>query len=144
MTNSRCEHDFLPGQCSSCKKAPFGLNENVFITKNSQAFHNDSSCSFLESGQNFAEKRGGTKQPHLVRRWDQVITELGACEWCCALFLTENLSPKIRCLAKISGKWVLVRFLRDRFVDFGSKEFQVYDEVHNRIHFLDSDEIQFL
>jgi hypothetical protein len=144
MPELRCEHDFLPNQCSTCKPPPFGLNANVFVTKNSQAFHNESSCSFLESGQNFAEKRGGTKQQHLIRRWDEVITSLGACEWCCALFLSENQNPKINCLAYISNNWISVRFLRDRFVDSRYKEFQVYHEESRKIYFLTSDKIEFI
>lgn len=142
MSEQRCEHDFLPGQCSACKPAPLGINTNVFITKNSQAFHNDPDCAFLESGQDFAEKRGGTKQHLLFRKWDQVFANLGPCEWCCALYHSEISGIKTYCLASINGKKLKVRYLRDRYVDYGEKEFQVFDENERQIYFIDPFDVE--
>lgn len=142
MKEIRCEHDFLPGQCSACKPPPKGININVYITKNSQAFHNDQECAFLESGQDFAEKRGGTKQNLLLRRWDHVFANLGPCEWCCALYHSEISVEKTYCIAKISGKEIQVRYLRDRYVDYSEKELQVYDEKNQQIYFIDPFDVE--
>jgi hypothetical protein len=39
MSEARCIHDFLTGQCGHCKPPPFGINEVVFTTKGGQVFH---------------------------------------------------------------------------------------------------------
>ncbi len=36
MSESRCIHEFIEGQCGSYKPAPLGINEFVYTTKGGQ------------------------------------------------------------------------------------------------------------
>ena len=85
MSEERCIHDLLEGQCSSCKPAPFGINEIVYTTKGGQAFHNWEDCGFLRSGQDFAISKGQDNHPINPTKWSNVYYTIGPCEWCCAL-----------------------------------------------------------
>ena len=53
-----CIHELAVGQCSHCKEPPIGINKTVYVTKGGMAFHNDSMCETLNSGQAEAEIKG--------------------------------------------------------------------------------------
>jgi hypothetical protein len=121
----RCIHDFYVGECGYCVDMPFGLNEVVFRTTFGKAFHNWKNCEYLESGQKFAESKGGLATEILPITWSSASQNLYPCEWCCALFYSkgEDLED---CLITINGGQKLAKIVRDRYLGKNIREFQVY------------------
>ena len=125
MKANRCIHDFLPGECGSCKPKPDLINETVFTTRAGQVFHNWSDCAFLRAGQSTADNLGFRNHPIEPRNWSSVFWDKGPCEWCCALYNLRNESPSY-CEARINGNWVKVQFIKERFTSYGHREVQVW------------------
>jgi hypothetical protein len=142
MSEARCIHDFLAGQCGHCKPPPFGINEVVFTTKGGQVFHNWHDCAFLREGQFLAESRGQDNHPILPTKWSEVFNSNGACEWCCALHHSKGKEMK-NCEALIDGKWMQVLHIRERFTNIKHREHQVLLADSGLIYFVTQDEVRF-
>jgi hypothetical protein len=138
---TRCIHDMLEGQCSSCKPVPFGINEVVYTTKGGQAFHNWEDCEFLRSGQDFATSKGQANHPINPTKWSNVYYLIGPCEWCCALHHLRD-SELAKCEAFINGEWIDAFHLKDRFISAKLREYQVYVEETGLIHFVQSESVR--
>lgn len=129
---TRCIHDFLLGECGYCKEMPFGLKDVVYRTTYGKAFHNWNNCEYLESGQKFAESKGGSATEIISITWSSASHDLYPCEWCCALFYSkgEDLED---CLVTINGGQKPAKIVKDRYLGKNIREFQVYfpetDEV---------------
>ena len=126
MSEVRCLHDFLPGQCYICdSELPFGIYETVYKTKGGAVFHNLRDCVYLYSGQNFAESRGKGNHPINPTPWHSVFNSIGACEWCCAAHNVgrENLK---QCQVMKDGNWLEALWVRDRYEGHGLYEHLVY------------------
>lgn len=86
MSEKRCEHDFLLGQCSLCKEPPIGINAIVYTTKGGQVFHNRHDCEYLQAGQEFAMSKGFDNHMVTPTSWQSVIDTYPPCEGCCASY----------------------------------------------------------
>ena len=124
MSTERCKHDFLLGQCGSCKEKPERINEQVFATKTGQVFHNWVDCAFLRIGQSSADSQGLRNHPIERKHWSSVFWTLGPCEWCCAFYNIQEETP-IYCEAEIDGRWVTAQKIKERFTIYGHREIQV-------------------
>ena len=141
VVQDRCIHDLLEDQCGHCKSAPYGIQEMVFTTKGGQVFHNWEDCAFLKEGQDLAEAKGHNTHQILQRKWSEVFSSLGACEWCCALHHLKGVEMR-KCQAFIEGSWRNVSIVKERFTGFKQREFQVYESESNYIYFLSQKEIR--
>lgn len=133
MSEVRCLHDFLPGQCYICHaQIPFGIYETVYRTKGGAVFHNLRDCAYLISGQNFAESRGKSNHPINPTPWHSVFNSIGACEWCCA---AHNLGRESleQCRVFMDGQWIDALWVRDRYISHGVFENLVYFDSSNKI-----------
>lgn len=82
MSQSRCIHDFLPGQCAICQ-VPEGLTPRVYITGGGEVFHRDPGCAALLAGQNKARsRRRRIHRPRQLPLVEARIKGRGACTWC--------------------------------------------------------------
>ena len=141
MVEVRCIHDFLEGQCASCKSAPFGINNIVYTTRGGQAFHNWPDCEFLSSGQDFATKKGYVNHPINPTKWSNVFYTMGPCEWCCAHHhLRDSELPK--CEVLVDGEWVLAFHIRERYISTKRREHQVYIQATGLIHRVSSTSVR--
>lgn len=125
MSQSRCKHDFLRGECGACKPRPERINETVFTTRAGQVFHNWPDCAFLRAGQTSADNKGFRNHPVEPRNWSAVFWDMGPCEWCCAFYNLRDEKP-IYCEAKIGNQWIRVQFIKERFTVYGHREVQVW------------------
>jgi hypothetical protein len=83
MTEERCEHDMLRGQCATCASATPGSTNRVYRTAGGQAFHRRQTCEWLHKGQHQAERRD--QQVHPVQVTDVVDARaagLAPCRYC--------------------------------------------------------------
>jgi len=122
---TRCVHDFLTGECGYCKEMPFGLKDVVYRTTFGKAFHNWDNCEYLESGQKFAESKGGSATEILSITWSSASQNLYPCEWCCALFYSKGQDLE-DCLITINGGQKPAKIVKDRYLGKNIREFQVY------------------
>lgn len=58
MSDDRCIHDFLPGQCALCEVPPPGARPKGHRTRGGSAYHKDRDCPWLAAGQNRAHRSG--------------------------------------------------------------------------------------
>ena len=141
MSDARCIHDLLEGQCSNCKPTPFGINEIVYTTKGGQAFHNWDDCEFLRSGQDFASSKGQNNHPINPTKWSSVYYTIGPCEWCCALHhLRDSELP--RCEALVDGSWIDAVHVKERYTSVKRREHQVYVEESGLFYFLENESVR--
>jgi hypothetical protein len=117
-----CIHELGPGQCAFCREVPFGIESTVFKTSYGKAYHNWNNCEYLESGQKFAESKGGNATEIVPVPWSKVAQDMYPCEWCCALFYAKNteLEDCIVDEGSISrpGKIVKDRYLGRKFREY--------------------------
>jgi hypothetical protein len=134
---TRCIHDFLLGECGYCKELPFGLNGVVYRTTYGKAFHNWNNCEYLESGQKFAESKGGSATDIISITWSSASQNLYPCEWCCALFYSkgEDLED---CLVTVNGGQKPAKIVKDRYLGKNIREFQIYFPETNEIEIMTS------
>jgi hypothetical protein len=133
----RCIHDFLQGECGYCMEIPFGINEIVYKTTFGKAFHNWKNCEYLESGQKFAESKGGNATEVISIPWSAANENLYPCEWCCALFYSKGKNLE-DCLVTIHDSQVPAKIVKDRYLGKNIREFQVYFQETNEIEILTS------
>jgi hypothetical protein len=133
----RCIHDFLIGECAYCKGTPFGMNEVVYRTTFGKAFHNWKNCEYLESGQKFAESKGGNATEVISIPFSAASENLYPCEWCCALFYSKGLGLE-DCLVILSEGQVPAKIVKDRYLGRNIREFQIYFPETNEIEILTS------
>ena len=122
---TRCIHDFLMGECGYCKETPFGLRDVVYRTTFGKAFHNWENCEYLESGQKFAESKGGSATEIFSITWASASQNLYPCEWCCALFYSKGEDLE-ECLITINGNEKPAKIVKDRYLGRNIREFQIY------------------
>jgi len=131
----RCIHDFLQGECGYCLETPFGLNGVVYRTTFGKAFHNWNNCEYLESGQKFAESKGGSSTEIIPITWSLANANLYPCEWCCALFYSKGLDLE-DCLVTVNGSQKPAKIVKDRYLGKNIREFQVYFPESNEIEIM--------
>ena len=134
--NEECIHELPKDQCGDCRKPPIGINEFVYVTEQGQAFHNWQDCAFLISGQNFAEKKGFNTHEIVARKWSTVFMSKGACEWCCAVYVSRE-KQRPDCLVKVDGIWVQAALVRDRYKGHGRHDYQVILKSTGEIRIVD-------
>jgi len=142
MSNARCLHDFLEGQCGVCKPIPLWINKTVYTTKGGQVFHNWPDCAFLAEGQLSAQRRGQQIHPILPINWSEVFYSFGACEWCCALYHLRG-KPVHNCYAYVNGKWEPALHIKERFTGYSKREHQVLRPETNEILLLSHEKVSF-
>jgi len=133
--SNRCIHDFAPGECGYCTETPFGINGVVFRTTFGKAFHNWNNCEYLESGQKFAESKGGSSTDIIPIVYSAASSSLYPCEWCCALHYSKGLNLE-DCLIKSNEGDKPAKIIKDRYLGKNIREYQIY--------FPDSGEIEIL
>jgi len=116
---------------------PFGLNEVVFRTTFGKAFHNWKNCEYLESGQKFAESKGGSSTEIISTTWTAANEHLYPCEWCCALYYSKGLDLE-DCMVSLNGKQQPAKIVKDRYKGKNLREFQIYFPETNDIEILTS------
>ena len=134
---TRCIHDFIFEECGYCKEIPFGLNEVVYRTTFGKAFHNWRNCEYLESGQKFAESRGGASSEIRSTTWTAANENLYPCEWCCALFYSRGVGLE-DCMVNLDGTQKPGKIVKDRYLGKNLREFQVYFPETNEVEILTS------
>jgi hypothetical protein len=117
-----CIHELGPGECAFCREVPFGIESTVFRTSFGKAFHNWDNCEYLESGQKFAESRGGTSTDIIPVRWASVANEMYPCEWCCALSYTQNQELE-ECLVESNSESRVGKIVKDRYLGRKLREY---------------------
>lgn len=121
MANT-CVHELGPGECAYCREVPYGIEPTVFRTRFGKAFHNWDNCEYLESGQKFAESRGGTPTEILPVGWSKISSELYPCEWCCALFYAQNQDLE-DCLVEDESNSRIGKIVKDRYLGRKLREY---------------------
>lgn len=117
-----CVHELGPGECAYCREVPYGIESTVFRTRFGKAFHNWENCEYLESGQKFAESRGGTPSDILPVSWSKISTEMYPCEWCCALFYARNQDLE-DCLVEDESTSRVGKIVKDRYLGRKLREY---------------------
>lgn len=117
-----CIHELGPGECAFCRELPFGIELTVFRTSFGKAFHNWDNCEYLESGQKFAESRGGASTDVIPVRWASVANEMYPCEWCCALSYTQNQELE-ECLVQDELSSRVGKIVKDRYLGRKLREY---------------------
>lgn len=117
-----CIHELGPGECAFCREVPFGIESIVFRTSFGKAFHNWDNCEYLESGQKFAESRGGTSSEIVPVRWASVANEMYPCEWCCAASYTQNQELE-ECLVESNSVSRIGKIVKDRYLGRKLREY---------------------
>lgn len=117
-----CVHELGPGECAYCREVPYGIESTVFRTRFGKAFHNWENCEYLESGQKFAESRGGTPSDILPVSWSKISTEMYPCEWCCALFYARNQDLE-DCLVEDESTTRVGKIVKDRYLGRKLREY---------------------
>ncbi len=117
-----CIHELGPGECAFCRELPFGIESTVFRTSFGKAFHNWDNCEYLESGQKFAESRGGTSTEIIPVRWASVANDMYPCEWCCALSYTQNQELE-ECLVESNSVSRVGKIVKDRYLGKKLREY---------------------
>ena len=117
-----CIHELGPGECAYCREVPYGIESTVFRTRFGKAFHNWDNCEYLESGQKFAELRGGTPSDILPVSWSKISTEMYPCEWCCALFYARNQDLE-DCLVEDESTSRVGKIVKDRYLGRKLREY---------------------
>lgn len=135
LMGTRCIHDFLVGECGYCQELPFGLNSVVYRTTFGKAFHNWNNCEYLESGQKFAESKGGSATDIISITWSSASQNLYPCEWCCALFYSKGLDLE-DCLVTVNGSQKPAKIVKDRYLGKNIREFQIYFPETNEIEIM--------
>jgi hypothetical protein len=135
LMGTRCIHDFLLGECGYCQELPFGLNGVVYRTTFGKAFHNWNNCEYLESGQKFAESKGGSATDIISITWSSASQNLYPCEWCCALFYSKGLDLE-DCLVTVNGSQQPAKIVKDRYLGKNIREFQIYFPETNEIEIM--------
>jgi hypothetical protein len=141
MSNQRCLHDLLIGQCSHCMKPPWGINPIVYTTKGGDSFHNWSECTYLASGQDYAYSQGKNNHPINPIQWSAVQDSRSPCEWCCAIFLASK-EKLLKCKANIDGQWVDALFAKSIYAGPKQKINQILDPRTNLVYFLSNNEVK--
>lgn len=129
---SRCIHDFAFDECGYCKATPFGINPVVYRTSFGKAFHNWNNCEYLESGQKFAESKGGSSSDIIPITFSAAIQNLYPCEWCCALYYSKGLNLE-DCMVSVNGSDKPAKIVKDRYLGKNIREFQIYFPESNEI-----------
>jgi hypothetical protein len=120
-----CIHDFAPGQCGYCKETPFGLTDVVFKSRYGTAFHIWKECEYLESGQKFAESKGGTASEITPILLTEATEKLYPCEWCCALYYTKGEDLEDCLITKPEGTRP-AKIVKHRYLGRNMREYQIY------------------
>jgi hypothetical protein len=141
MSNQRCLHDLLIGQCSHCKKPPWGINPIVYTTKGGDSFHNWSECTYLASGQDYAYSQGMNNHPINPIQWSAVQDSRSPCQWCCAIFLISK-EKLLKCKANIDGQWLDALFAKSTYAGPKQKINQILDPRTNLVYFLSNNEVK--
>jgi len=141
MSDQRCLHDLLIGQCSICKKPPWGINPIVYTTKGGDSFHNWNECTYLASGQDYAYSQGKNNHPINPIQWSAVQDSRSPCEWCCAIFLASK-EKLLKCKANIDGQWVDALFAKSIYAGTKQKINQILDPRTNLVYFLSNNEVK--
>ena len=141
MSDQRCLHDLLIGQCSHCMKPPWGINPIVYTTKGGDSFHNWNECTYLASGQDYAYSQGKNNHPINPIQWSAVQDSRSPCEWCCAIFLASK-EKLLKCKANIDGQWVDALFAKSIHAGPKQKINQILDPRTNLVYFLSNNEVK--
>ena len=141
MSNQRCLHDLLIGQCSHCKKPPWGINPIVYTTKGGDSFHNWNECTYLASGQDYAYSQGKNNYPINPIQWSAVQDSRSPCQWCCAIFLVSK-EKLLKCKANIDGQWLDALFAKSTYAGPKQKINQILDPRTNLVYFLSNNEVK--
>ena len=141
MSDQRCLHDLLIGQCSICKKPPWGINPIVYTTKGGDSFHNWNECTYLASGQDYAYSQGKNNHPINPIQWSAVQDSRSPCEWCCAIFLASK-EKLLKCKANIDGQWLDALFAKSTYAGPKQKINQILDPRTNLVYFLSNNEVK--
>ena len=141
MSNQRCLHDLLIGQCSHCKKPPWGINPIVYTTKGGDSFHNWNECTYLASGQDYAYSQGMNNHPINPIQWSAVQDSRSPCQWCCAIFLISK-EKLLKCKANIDGQWLDALFAKSTYAGPKQKINQILDPRTNLVYFLSNNEVK--
>ncbi|MGW0517139.1 hypothetical protein [Crossiella sp. NPDC003009] len=116
MTDQRCVHDLLPGQCADCKAPPPGVRKLGYRTKAGAVFHNERDCSGLLEGQQFARYKGmDVHEPERLAWAEAQARGLAACQVCCserAVARQDRLKATAKagadgrpCLVRVDEEW---------------------------------------
>jgi hypothetical protein len=104
MTDDRCKHDLLPGQCVDCRLPPRGLTKRVYRTAGGQVFHRNASCEALRLGQAKAARRQNNIHPaELLDVAEALQLGLGACQRCFIGYRGEVERP---CWVRVGDRWL--------------------------------------
>lgn len=79
---SRCIHDMEEGTCSFCAMPPAGVPEIVYVTKFGKTYHRIDTCSYMESGHEWADSRGQDNHPPFPIKWTEARDKYFACLLC--------------------------------------------------------------
>jgi hypothetical protein len=113
------------------------LNGVVYRTTYGKAFHNWNNCEYLESGQKFAESKGGSATEIFTITWSAANENLYPCEWCCALYYSKGMNLE-DCMVTFSGGQKPAKIVKDRYLGKNIREFQIYFPESNEIEILTS------
>ncbi len=113
------------------------MNGVVYRTTYGKAFHNWNNCEYLESGQKFAESKGGSATEIFTITWSAANENLYPCEWCCALYYSKGMNLE-DCMVTFSGGQKPAKIVKDRYLGKNIREFQIYFPESNEIEILTS------
>jgi hypothetical protein len=120
VTDDRCPHDLIVGQCVDCAPVPAGLPRRVYRTAGGTVFHQSTGCSVLLDGQRSAAARGLRTHPAVAMPVREALAAgLGACLVCFPYYRPAG-EPAKPCLVFVDGQWRPGSLLRwQRRVDGG-------------------------
>ena len=142
MSNQRCIHDLIIGQCSHCMKPPWGINPIVYTTKGGDSFHNWSECTYLASVQDNAYSQGMNNHPINPIQWSAVQDSRSPCQWCCAIYLSSE-DKQENCKANINNVWTDAIFIKYTVNSAKDKINQILVPETGVVYFLLDSKIKF-
>lgn len=105
MTDERCIHDLIVGQCAECAPIPPGLTRRVIRTSGGTVFHRTVGCQGLLDGQRFADAQGLRTHPAVTMPVGEALAAgLGAC-LVCFPYYRPPADPSKPCLVLVDGRW---------------------------------------
>ncbi|MFI8453731.1 hypothetical protein [Streptomyces erythrochromogenes] len=105
MSDQRCDHGLIVGQCGHCKPVPHGLTAYVWTTRGGSVFHRTVACEALADGQTRAARFGrDVHQPTRSALADAMAQGRGACIPCFPAYRPSRTAKP--CLVRENGRWL--------------------------------------
>lgn len=105
MTEERCKHELIVGQCADCGPVPKGLARHVWQTAGGSVFHVRPDCLALLEAQRLLTRAGrDVHDPRRVHVVDALERGRGACLVCFPRYRRQSRAK--RCRVRVGDRWV--------------------------------------